>query len=317
MSYRPVDERFWRDDKVRALDPKAKLLFVYFITNPSAHYSGVYYIPLPTICFETGLSDGDVRKGIDTLSIGYMIAYEYPTNEVFVSNMAKFQTMNEKQKKGIDAHLYKSVQSHRLIKKFCDKYADFGIPYRYPIVPTETETDIETEIETHTETLSPEKSGKRVTYSEEFEKAWAEYEHKGSKGAAWTVWKTLTKEEHQAATVGISIYKTLTPEKQYRKDFERYLKARTWEDKQEEKPAPVEKDQHLDKFEELWACYRRPDSKGSKLLAQEEWLKLVDEQKKQAYLRVDDYLEATRESDGKYRANVDRYLRERLWEGLK
>ncbi len=314
MSYRPVDERFWRDDKVRALDPKSKLLFVYFITCPSAHYSGVYYIPVPTICFETGMSECDVRKGIDTLSTGYMIAYEYPTSEIFVSNMAKFQTMNEKQKKGIDLYLYKSVQSHRLIKMFCDKYSDFGIPYRYPIVPTETETDIETE--TETETLSPVVTGKRVTYSNEFEYAWKEYECKGSKGAAWKEWQRLSKEDRDAAAAGIAIYKTLTPEKQYRKDFERYLKARTWEDKQSEKPQQDKQEDHLDKFEELWADYKRPDSKGSKVLAEEEWKKLTLEQKQAAYNYITEYMKATNKEGGKFRANVDRYLRERLWEGL-
>jgi uncharacterized protein YdaU (DUF1376 family) len=98
-------------------------------------------------------------------------------------------------------------------------------------------------------TITPDKPGKRVQYSSEFEYAWKEYECKGSKGAAWSVWKTLTKEEYTAATTGISIYKTLTPEKQYRKDFERYLKNRTWEDKVAAKPSDANAEENLTEWQ--------------------------------------------------------------------
>lgn len=85
---------------------------------------------------------------------------------------------------------------------------------------------------------SPRSASRGNNYSNEFEKAWSDYEHKGSKGAAWSVWKRMSQEDRIAASDGIAIYKTLTPEKQFRKDFERYLKARTWEDKKQPEKEP-------------------------------------------------------------------------------
>jgi hypothetical protein len=40
--YRVIDTRLWEDDKVRALPKLAKLLFVYYITNPHSHLTGIY-----------------------------------------------------------------------------------------------------------------------------------------------------------------------------------------------------------------------------------------------------------------------------------
>lgn len=100
MAYRTVNERFWRDPKVLKLSSKDKLLFLYLITSADAHYSGIYYCPLQIIQLETGLSEKDVLKGIDTLSKGYMVEYDKGSNEVFVINMAKFQVVSKQQVKG-------------------------------------------------------------------------------------------------------------------------------------------------------------------------------------------------------------------------
>jgi len=173
MSYRPVHERFWRDPSVRKLTPGERYLFLYFITCPDAHYSGLYYCPIPIIMHETGLSEKSVRMGIDTLSNGYMIGYDMGTEEVFVANMAKFQAKSEKQRKGIERHFKESVQSQTLVNMFAKKYPEINIPYPYPIdtlsngyayptdtngIPTPYPTDTtETETETETESLASSK----------------------------------------------------------------------------------------------------------------------------------------------------------------
>ena len=165
MSYRTVDERFWRDPKVQDLDLKSKLVFLYFITSANAHYSGIYYCPISLICEETGLDENEARYSIDTLSKGYMIAYSYPTKEVFVANMAKFQVKGAKQIAGVARHFESSVQSQALIKKWMDKHDTLSIPYPYPIVyPTDT-TETETETETERET-GKEKTSKKKTATE-------------------------------------------------------------------------------------------------------------------------------------------------------
>lgn len=76
-------------------------------------------------------------------------------------------------------------------------------------------------------------------------------------------------------------------------------------------------DDHMEQFEELWNDYRRPDSKGSKVIAEQEWKNLSLAQKIEAYEKEGAYLSATSKEDGKYRAKIERYLKERLWEGVK
>ena len=147
MSYRIVNERFWRDPKVQNLEPKEKLLFLYFITTADAHYSGIYYCPVQIIQLETGLTNKEILNFIDTLSLGYMIDYDKGTNEVFVRNMAKFQVVSSTQVKGVAKHFKETVQSKALIKSFLNIYNTLSIPYQYPTDTTETETERETDIE--------------------------------------------------------------------------------------------------------------------------------------------------------------------------
>lgn len=149
MAYRTVHERFWRDPKVLGLSPKEKLLFVYLITSADAHYSGVYYCPLQIMQLETGLSEKDVREGIDTLSIGCLIEYDRGSNEVFVLNMAKFQVVSAQQIKGVANHFKETVQSQALKQSFMTKYDSLSIPYQIGIDTTETERETERETQTY------------------------------------------------------------------------------------------------------------------------------------------------------------------------
>ncbi len=47
--------KFWTDAKVRCLSPEEKLIFLYLVTNPHAHLSGLYYLPLALVEDETGI----------------------------------------------------------------------------------------------------------------------------------------------------------------------------------------------------------------------------------------------------------------------
>lgn len=139
MSYKPVNEAFWTDPKVRNLSLKNKLLFLYFITNPHAHYCGLYYLPEPMILFETGMSQIEYQEGIDTLSIGYQVLIDQVNSIVWVVNMGKFQLSSQQQITGAIKHI-KELQKTYLKQKFVEKYPKFeneidtlSIPYAYPI----------------------------------------------------------------------------------------------------------------------------------------------------------------------------------------
>ena len=107
MSYRIIEESFWTDPEVRALSPGDKFLFLYLITNPHTHYSGIYYLPLPTIEFETGLSKKAVSMGLESLRHGMMIHTEEEKSLIFVKNMFKHQM-----KHGNKANMVKGLPAH-------------------------------------------------------------------------------------------------------------------------------------------------------------------------------------------------------------
>ena len=70
MAFRKVDGVFWTDPKVRALTEQERYLFLYCITCPSAHSSGIYYNPLPMISYETGISEKALVKALGRLREG-------------------------------------------------------------------------------------------------------------------------------------------------------------------------------------------------------------------------------------------------------
>lgn len=130
--YRAVETKMWSDPKFKNLSPNDKLLFIYFFTNQHAHLSGIYYLPPPVIQYETGLSESEIKKGIDTLSIPYLIHIDTPSDVIWVVNMLRYQSTSEKIMKHVATQL-ESLHKCPLIKHFLKYYEDLSIPYRYPI----------------------------------------------------------------------------------------------------------------------------------------------------------------------------------------
>lgn len=140
MSYRAVDEAFWTDPKVRSLTQQEKFLFLYFITNPHASFSGLYYLPIPTVIFETGLLETAVREGINTLSVGSMVLHDEPNSLFWVVNMARFNVLSKPQRDGIARH-FGTLQKSFLLDLFEKRYPSM-VRSKYPShtlsIPTDT-----------------------------------------------------------------------------------------------------------------------------------------------------------------------------------
>lgn len=133
MSYKIIHEQFWTDPKIKSLKMEDKFLFLYLITNPYSHSTGIYYIPKKIITINTGMNRG-IDRSIKELSDRGLISYDNEIEIVFIRNMLKYQSnnkiYNEKQKKGIAVHLSK-LHNTILIKEFLDFYKEINIPYEY------------------------------------------------------------------------------------------------------------------------------------------------------------------------------------------
>ena len=143
MAYSQFHDGFWTDPEIRGLSSDDKLILAWFITNPYRHYSGVYFFEFNSIATQTGLSEKNIRKGIDTLSKMGFIKYNLKFSMVWVVKMFKWRlktnsdsekgiAISKQQLKGIANHF---VLLHKcpLIKDFLEYYGDLGIPYQYPI----------------------------------------------------------------------------------------------------------------------------------------------------------------------------------------
>lgn len=130
--YRSVEHSFWTDPDVKQLHPDAKLLFLYLITNPHSHISGLYYLPLDYVVKDTGLPMERVRWGIDTLSMGYRAFYD-PRNEmVLVARMLYYQGRGAKITSCVQTHV-RTLHKSYLIKKLFDLYPEVAFDLGYPI----------------------------------------------------------------------------------------------------------------------------------------------------------------------------------------
>lgn len=130
--YRTVDSRFWMDPKVRSLDPDAKLVFLYLITCPHSHVSGLYYLPVEIGILETGLTEIRYREGIDHLFRFGMVKLDEENHLIWVVNMLAYQGRGEKNERSA-ANQIRSLHKSRLFADFLRRYPgvkQYGIDRR-------------------------------------------------------------------------------------------------------------------------------------------------------------------------------------------
>ncbi len=120
--YRTIDAAFWTDPKVKALKPTSRYLFLYLITNPRTHVSGIYVLRQQIIAIETALSAKDLGYGIDTLSSSGFCSFDTKTEVVWVHNMFAYQGSGEKNLRSAALHLTQDLHKSNLVTKFCDRY---------------------------------------------------------------------------------------------------------------------------------------------------------------------------------------------------
>lgn len=132
--YGKIKSAFWRKGTGKRLrgDLESQVLASYLMTCPSRHMTGIFYVPLPTICHETGLPIEGVQKALRRLSDEDFAHYDDVDELVFLPNMAREQIgdalkVGDKRHRGITNHL-EPYLSHRFTTKFLEIYAaDFDL----------------------------------------------------------------------------------------------------------------------------------------------------------------------------------------------
>lgn len=114
--------------KIRAAGPEAQVLAFYLLTCPSASWIGLYYLALPTLQHETGLSADATRRAFAALrEIGFAF-YDDDSEQVWVPEMARFQIgdelkPNDKKILGIKKDL-ESLTGSPFVGAFIERYGE-------------------------------------------------------------------------------------------------------------------------------------------------------------------------------------------------
>lgn len=122
--YRTIDAAFWTDPKVKALPANGRLLFLYFITNPHTHVSGIYYLPRNVMAHETGLQEKAVDTLCDTLSSAGFCGFDRVLELVWVKNMMRYQGRGEKNRRSAAHHVTEDLHNSPLAGEFLTAYPE-------------------------------------------------------------------------------------------------------------------------------------------------------------------------------------------------
>jgi hypothetical protein len=198
--YRTIDVVMWTDDKVRKLPPDGKLLFLYLITNPQAHVSGIYQLARETMARQTGLTIKRVNTLCDRLFALRMCSFDAERDVVFVRRMAKYQGRGEKNEAAA-VNQIGILRNSPLVNDFLAEYPSIkdkvshtlSDPSPSQVCVGTQEQEQEQEQDTHTRIDANAECPTSGEYSPAFLLFWQAYPRKKDKGHAWKAWQTASK----------------------------------------------------------------------------------------------------------------------------
>lgn len=121
--YRQLHVKIWDDRRFEQLSPNEKLLFIYTWGNGHRNEAALYSLTIKRISAETGLTEEQIKVGLETLSKHNMIRYDWDTSEIWVVNALKYQNISPQGIKAIIKDL-QQTESQTLKQAFIEKYND-------------------------------------------------------------------------------------------------------------------------------------------------------------------------------------------------
>lgn len=178
-TFAQVRPGFWHGTtgrQIRRLGLECQVLALYLISGPGAHALGLYYLPLPTVAHETGLTIEQVRSGIAKLCEIEFCVFDDESEVVFVLNMARFQIGERLERKDNNVTwVWREMEKLRALPFFDRLLEMYGERYQVadyfrsdgsskPLRSIETETgDLETERNTEIQNGNGHTNGEGVT----------------------------------------------------------------------------------------------------------------------------------------------------------
>lgn len=247
--YRTVDCATWDDPWFADLDPQAKLLFLYFLTNRRSTAAGCFEITMRAIAFETGMQAGEVERHLGG-SLKSRIQW-FPDHQViFVRNFYRHQSANSN-KANFRASAMKVLAEMPAVVRATvgDVYPDLRteepthpqpIPNPSPTLgdKEEEEETVEVEVEV-TEAVEGEEANARAREKPDplqgFDQFWSQYPRKTGKQDAERAWVKLAPSVELQAEINAAVARQTTWE-QWQEGFiphpSTFLNRGRWKDEE-------------------------------------------------------------------------------------
>lgn len=204
--YGKVASTFWTGETgraIRAFGGDAQRVALYLMTCPMSSMIGLYYLPLPILCHEVGITPQGATKALASLSEAGFAQWDAASEVVFVKEMAAWQVgeplePKDNRVKGVEKE-WQAMRKCPFYKPFHKRYAkSFHLPEPVeaqatckPLRSQEQEQEQKQEQEQDQE-LPPAK-GVASVYPASFNEFWSAYPRRIGKQKAFNAWKAAGK----------------------------------------------------------------------------------------------------------------------------
>ncbi len=139
--YGKVVPTFWTRGSGKALrgDPCAQVVAVYLFSCPTSHVTGLFYMPFPVLCHETGLSAEQATSALTRLAEAGIAHYDAAADLVWLPEMAHYQIAEsmkaeDRRVRGVEKAIEK-FRGHPFFEAFLCRYSEaYSLTEARPLV---------------------------------------------------------------------------------------------------------------------------------------------------------------------------------------
>lgn len=127
-NYLPVYKQIWTSAKFNKLKPNEKLIFLYLITSPMTHNTGIFYMLKKQIACDCDIEINEVTKALTVMNEIGLIRYVENENLFYIFNMFKFTRGTIKKPKLIYITTLRQeqlIQNHEVWQLFKENNLEF------------------------------------------------------------------------------------------------------------------------------------------------------------------------------------------------
>mgnify|MGYP000990330201 CR=1 FL=1 len=126
--FRQVHTTFWQDPEMIEYEPEEKYFYLYLMTNPHTTQCGIYEISLKLMSIELGYPMDTVSILLKKFIDRGKILYSKDTNEVFLLNWLKYNSIKSPKVMSCVEKELKNVKNKAFLKVFHDLCIRYGYP---------------------------------------------------------------------------------------------------------------------------------------------------------------------------------------------